>query len=225
MLSAGLRVLRGGFVGTPRAVAVYQHRTSSPRRSSHAPSNRPLHAHRSPFLLVPGWAAAARSRWPAAAATGGRAVRHRQPGRCRRPSRSMAARSPRRSPASRSGPRSVDQRRRRHSRRRRTEVRVEHQALERGQTYNRTFAKPGVYPYSCSLHPGMAGSSSSGRRRRLTRATSSRPSPWSPRRRIVGRNGGATGRSGRDRPARWARLGCRRDARLRPSRRGRLTPV
>jgi plastocyanin len=31
------------------------------------------------------------------------------------------------------------------------------QALERGQTYAHTFAKPGVYPYSCSFHPGMAG--------------------------------------------------------------------
>ena len=31
------------------------------------------------------------------------------------------------------------------------------QPLERGATYARAFAKPGVYPYSCSFHPGMAG--------------------------------------------------------------------
>jgi plastocyanin len=29
--------------------------------------------------------------------------------------------------------------------------------LENGQSFSHRFAAPGVYPYSCSLHPGMAG--------------------------------------------------------------------
>lgn len=29
--------------------------------------------------------------------------------------------------------------------------------LEPGDSYSRTFGEPGIYPYSCSLHPGMAG--------------------------------------------------------------------
>ena len=31
------------------------------------------------------------------------------------------------------------------------------QALEDGQSYTHRFAKAGIYPYSCSFHPGMAG--------------------------------------------------------------------
>lgn len=29
--------------------------------------------------------------------------------------------------------------------------------LEPGESFSRTFAEPGTYPFSCSLHPGMAG--------------------------------------------------------------------
>lgn len=29
--------------------------------------------------------------------------------------------------------------------------------LEQGGTYTSTFNKPGIYPYQCSLHPGMSG--------------------------------------------------------------------
>jgi plastocyanin len=29
--------------------------------------------------------------------------------------------------------------------------------LEPGASFRHAFAKPGIYPYSCSLHPGMAG--------------------------------------------------------------------
>jgi plastocyanin len=31
------------------------------------------------------------------------------------------------------------------------------QALENGQSYTHRFATAGIYPYSCSFHPGMAG--------------------------------------------------------------------
>jgi len=30
-------------------------------------------------------------------------------------------------------------------------------ALDSGDAFSHTFAKPGAYPYSCSLHPEMTG--------------------------------------------------------------------